>query len=84
MDFPKPKKAELAPAFFFLASSLNIELVYIILKGITKFSYLNCSEFACEQAQSKMKSIELETDQQDQDFTIVLRKIKIKDSRKWS
>ena len=27
----------------YLSSSLNIELVYIILKGITKFSYITCS-----------------------------------------
>lgn len=26
---------EMAPLFFFLASSFNVELVYIILKGIT-------------------------------------------------
>lgn len=30
----------LAPAFLFLASSLNVELVYCILKGITQFGYL--------------------------------------------
>ena len=26
--------------FYFLASSFNVELVYVILKGITQFSYL--------------------------------------------
>ncbi|MFO0116325.1 MAG: hypothetical protein ACK521_01430 [bacterium] len=30
----------MAPLFFFLASSLNVELVYSILKGITQFGYL--------------------------------------------
>jgi hypothetical protein len=32
----------MAPLFFFLASSLNVELVYIILKSVTQFSnFLN-------------------------------------------
>jgi len=29
------KKKEMTPMFFFLASSLNVQLVYTILKGIT-------------------------------------------------
>jgi hypothetical protein len=32
---------ELAPLFLFLASSFNVELVYVILKGITQFSFLH-------------------------------------------
>ena len=32
----------MAPLFLFLASSFNVELVYIILKGITQFSYVLC------------------------------------------
>ena len=32
----------MSPLFHFLASSLNVELVYIILKGITKFSKIMC------------------------------------------
>ena len=31
---------EMTPLFLFLASSLNVELVYIILKGITQFQYI--------------------------------------------
>lgn len=31
----EPDRDEVAPLFLFLASSLNVELVYIILKGIT-------------------------------------------------
>lgn len=30
----------MTPMFIFLASSFNVELVYIILKGVTQFSYL--------------------------------------------
>jgi hypothetical protein len=33
---------EMAPLMMFLASSFNVELVYVILKGITQFSYLTC------------------------------------------
>jgi len=29
---------EMSPLYYFLASSFNVELVYIILKGITRFS----------------------------------------------
>ena len=32
---------ETAPMFYFLASSLNVELVYIILKGISRFTYVD-------------------------------------------
>lgn len=35
------KEKELAPLFLFLTSALNVELVYVILKGITQFSLLN-------------------------------------------
>lgn len=31
---------EMAPLYLFLASSLNVELVYIILASISKFSHL--------------------------------------------
>ena len=34
------KEEEMAPLFLFLASSFNVELVYVILKGITQFSYV--------------------------------------------
>ena len=35
---------ELNPMYVFLASSLNVELVYCILKGITQFSYLTLAD----------------------------------------
>ena len=31
----KEEKANIAPLFYFLASSLNVELVYTILKSVT-------------------------------------------------
>ena len=32
------EKVEMSPCYLFLASSLNVELVYIILKSISQFS----------------------------------------------
>jgi hypothetical protein len=34
------RQKQLAPIYFFLASNLNVELVYSILKGITSFGYV--------------------------------------------
>lgn len=36
----KKDQHEMTPLFLFLASSFNVELVYVILKGITQFSYI--------------------------------------------
>lgn len=49
-----PDKQELAPLFLFLASSFNVELVYVILKGITQFSYLQRTD---PEAQLKAKKL---------------------------
>ena len=35
------KKEGLAPLFLFLTSALNVEMVYVILQGISQFSLLN-------------------------------------------
>lgn len=43
-NFKKEEASTLSPLFVYLSSSLNIELVYIILKGITKFSYITCAD----------------------------------------
>ena len=45
-DLQKKKKEEeqMSPMYVFLASSLNVELVYSILKGITQFGYLTLCE----------------------------------------
>ena len=42
-NYKKEERETLCPLFVYLSSSLNVELVYIILKGITKFSYITCS-----------------------------------------
>lgn len=47
----------MAPLFFFLASSFNVELVYIILKGITQFSYLTCNNGKDEFSKNKASKL---------------------------
>ena len=51
------KIGEMAPLFFFLASSLNTELVYIILKSVTQFAfimYAKQSKQGCQYAARKL------------------------------
>lgn len=69
----------MAPLFLFLASSFNVELVYIILKSITQFSYINGTD---EKSQGKIKKLKLK--RSDGDVTLHLSEIKIKDIDKWS
>ena len=38
------KQFEMAPLYLFLASSLNVELVYVILTSVTQFAYLKKDE----------------------------------------
>lgn len=38
---PKQKQDGLAPLFLFLTSALNVEMVYVILQGISQFALLN-------------------------------------------
>ena len=74
-DSEVDEEEEIAPLFAFLTSSLNVELVYIILKGITQFSYINKGpDFMSEK---KSKNISL-VDPNAEDATIILKKIKIK------
>ena len=71
---------EIAPLFAFLTSSLNVELVYIILKGITQFSYINKGPDGI--SEKKSKNITL-VDPDAEDATIILKKIKIKNVDQW-
>lgn len=70
------------PLFLFLASSFNVELVYVILKGVTQFSYLVCNNGDCSKTNAKAAKLELF--KSGPDLTITLHKIKIKDFNKWT
>ena len=73
----------MAPLMLFLASSFNIELVYVILKGITQFSYLTCSDGKSDFMNKKTNKLIIKTEN-DGSKTLTMREIKIKDLDKWS
>ena len=65
------------PLFFELASSLNVELVYVILKSITQFAYVKA--VATEEDDDQVKFLgkkkiaaRLEVDEQTGDATLTL------------
>jgi hypothetical protein len=74
----------MAPMFLFLASSFNVELVYVILKGITQFSYLIQERTQRNSIRAGEKKSRMELVYEDGDVTVVLNQIKIKDFDKWS
>lgn len=78
-----PETEQMPPLFFFLASSFNVELVYIILKGITQFSYLTCNNGKCELSKMKAAKMNLTTEA-DGSKTVTMHQVKIKDFDKWS
>lgn len=67
----------MSPLMLFMSSSLNVELVYTILHGISKFTLLNYmrNEFNKEQIE-QFKAMEYRVDRYG-DTTITLRKIVI-------
>ena len=71
----------MAPLFFFLASSFNVELVYVILKGITSFSYIASEDLNLKQRERVQN---LDFVKEDGNVTLTLKEIKIYDSDKWS
>ena len=71
------------PLFLFLASSLNTEIVYVILKSITQFSYICCDDHNFKLTRSKRNKLKM-IDEQNGDCTLILNKIKIKDYQQWS
>jgi hypothetical protein len=81
---PEPKKEEdaTAPVFLFVASSLNVELVYCILKGITQFGYLTLQGPDEQTVQRKLASMQLQSAEGDRKLSF--NKIKIKNSTDWN
>lgn len=66
---------QLAPLSFFLASSFNVELVYIILKGITQFSFIR---------ENEVLKKKINVQHHGENVTITINKIKIKNQEEWS
>jgi hypothetical protein len=75
-DSNAKKEITVAPLYLFLASSFNTELVFLILKGISKFSYLSCNNGTCQFSNDKAAKMTLE--KKDGNLTITLKQIKIK------
>ena len=72
----------MAPLYFFLASSLNAQLVYIILKGITQLH--KCFQKGHISTELALNNVTLISDINAQDLTIQLTKIKVKNYNFWS
>jgi len=69
----------MAPLFLFLASSLNVELVYSILKGITQFGYITL----CHPDAVKPKLDKMHSQPTPDGMQLTLFKIKIKNYKHW-
>lgn len=69
------------PLFLELASSLNVELVYVILKSITQFAYVNAQ--AQDGKKQKKAASSVAVDEATGDATLILDRIKVKNSSSW-
>ena len=78
-DSRETKSKELSPLYLFLASSLNVELVYSILKGITQFSYITLAN--PEVAKPKLAKMQIQKTQDDTQLTLF--EIKVKNTSNW-
>ena len=74
----------MSPLFMFLNSSLNVELVYIILKGITSFKYQNLeNKDLPENMKRKKAKSKIEITEIGPNTMITLNQVKIKDLKSW-
>ena len=75
------------PMFYELASSLNVELVYVILKSITQFAYVKAASNGhaelSREANKKKIAPRLEIDTSTGDAKLHLTQIKVKNSSTW-
>ena len=83
MDEEPQDEKELTPLLYFLASSFNVELVYIILKCITQFAYVVCDNGFDEVAKRKKDKLRL-VFEADGSATLTLSKVKVKNYSDWS
>lgn len=84
-NYKKEETETLSPLFVYLSSSFNVELVYIILKGITKFTYITCSSGEGglnEHTAKKATKLNLKY-LNNGDVTLSIDSLKMKDFTKW-
>ena len=79
----------MAPLFYFLASSLNVELVYIILKSVTQFVNINPMSDSYSPGINKKIKINKRysncySEGGNNHVTLELSKIKIKNYSNWT
>jgi hypothetical protein len=65
-----------------LTAALNVELVYIILKGITRFSYITCDSGTSTEHLHKISKLNIA--EKNGDATLTIEKIKIKNFDEWA
>ena len=67
-----------------LASSLNVELVYVILKSITQFAYINREDLDSNRSYNIGKNMKkIDFDWETEDATMRLNRIKVKNIADW-
>lgn len=74
----------LPPLMFFLASSLNVELVYLILTGLTSFSKLHESPFGGSFVDQSFQGPQVELTEDSGDSKIIIREVIIENLADWS
>ena len=81
-DTQKESVSELKPLYLMLASSLNVELVYVILKSITQFCYLTYDSKTGAYSLSK-SSASIRVENETGDAITELSRIKVKNILEW-
>ena len=82
-EMEKERTAGLKPLYVFLTSALNVELVYVILQGITQFTLLNFIKNGLTKDQQKrFEEMEYKVEKGG-DTTILIRSFLIKDISSW-
>lgn len=76
------EEEELQPLYLELSSTLNVELVYIILKSITSFSLMNRTLDTIDSTMRKAVQ-NVEIDEVTGDAKLTLKRIKIRNPGEW-
>ena len=84
LDLTLKEEEKIAPMMLFLASSLNVELVYIILTGLTQFAKMNSNNINVTDFDDLQNESKVEIEERESGTSILLRTIEIENVDKWS
>ena len=84
LDLTLKEEEKIAPIMLFLASSLNVELVYIILTGLTQFAKMNSNNINVTDFSDLQNESKVEIEERESGISILLRTIEIENVDKWS